>query len=121
MHGEHDYNTLKNCIDNGYFHESSDGSCFLCRLEGKGVCPHYGMETYVTPASTNTINNSSNLSTNFTLNQAPSSIDHVIFNDTNLGTGTYHGNKLIYYLDTSNLLIIFLDNAHRQKYGFPII
>ena len=28
---------LKNCIDNGYFHESSDGSCFLCRLEGKST------------------------------------------------------------------------------------
>jgi hypothetical protein len=122
MHGEHDYNTLKNCIDNGYFHESSDGSCFLCRLEGKGVCPHYGMETYITPApSANTTYNSSNSNTNFTLNLAPSSIDHVIFNDTNLGSGTYQGNKLIYYSDTSNLFIIFLDNAHRQKYGFPII
>jgi hypothetical protein len=110
MHGEHDYNTLKNCIDNGYFHESSDGSCFLCRLEGKGVCPHYGMETYITPApSANTTYNSSNSNTNFTLNLAPSSIDHVIFNDTNLGSGTYQGNKLIYYSDTSNLFIIFLD------------
>jgi len=122
MHGEHEYNTIKNCISNGYFHESSDGSCFLCRLEGKGVCPHYGFETYITPASSiNTTYNNSNLSTNFTFNQAPSSIDHVIFNDTIPGTGTYQGNKLIYFSDASNCLIIFLDNAHRQKYGFPIV
>lgn len=118
MHGQHD-NTLKNCIDNGYFHESSDGSCFLCRLEGKGICPHYGFETYITPESVNISNNNSN--TNFTSNQAPSSIDHVIFNDTNGETGTYQGYKLIYYSDTFNSLIIFLDNAHRQKYGFPIL
>lgn len=121
MHGENDYETLKNCIANGYFHESSDGSCFLCRLEGKGVCPHYGMETYITPAECSGFNNSNNSSNNFTLNQAPSSIDHVIFNDTKLETGTYQGNKLTYSSDGSELLIIFLDNAHRQKYGFPTI
>ena len=36
-----DPGVLKDCLDNGYFHESADGSCYLCRLEGKGKCPHY--------------------------------------------------------------------------------
>ena len=121
MHGQHDYDTLKNCIDNGYFHESSDGSCFLCRLEGKGICPHYGMETYITPKELTNNSNNSNTSSNFTFNQAPSSIDHVIFNDTNGKIGTYQGYKLIYNSDYSNPLIIFLDNSHRQKYGFPMV
>ena len=35
---------LKNCLENGYFHESSDGACFLCRLEGKSTCYHYGFD-----------------------------------------------------------------------------
>lgn len=119
MHGINE-NTLKNCIDNGYFHESADGPCFLCRLEGKGTCPHYGMETFIVPcSSSNTSVNSSNSSANFTYNTAPSSIDHVIFDET--PTGTYPGKRLTYYFDGVNLLIIYLDNAHRQKYGFPII
>ncbi|HTX61429.1 MAG TPA: hypothetical protein VMC48_03910, partial [Methanobacterium sp.] len=118
MHGQKDRKTLKNCIENGYFHESSDGACFLCRLEGKGVCPHYGMETYITPPE---INNSSFNSSNSTCNSAPSSIDHVIFNETPPGTGTYQGKKLIYSSDGLKTLILYLDNAHRQKYGFPII
>lgn len=120
MHGSDDGNTLKNCIDNGYFHESADGSCFLCRLEGKGTCPHYGIETYIVPGCSSCLN-SSNLSTNFTYGTAPSSIDHVIFNDTPPGTGTYHGEKIIYYSDGIYLFIIYLENAHRQKYGLAII
>lgn len=108
------YNTLKNCIDNGYFHESDDGACFLCRLEGKGTCPHYGMETFINPAST-FIN--TNQSANTTFSSAPSSIDHVIFNDTPPGTGTYLAEKLIYY-SYGRIYFIYLDNAHRQKYGF---
>lgn len=118
MHGANN-NTLKNCIDNGYFHESADGPCFLCRLEGKGTCPHYGMETFIVPcSSSNNSVNSSNSSENFTYN-APSSIDHVIFDD--IYNGTYQGEKMIYYSDGFKLLIIYLENAHRQKYGFPII
>ena len=42
-----DGNTMKECLDKGYFHESADGSCYLCRLDGKGVCPHYGMEVFI--------------------------------------------------------------------------
>lgn len=46
-HGDGD--TLKNCLKNGYFHESRDGSCYLCRLEGKGTCSHYGLEVFIHP------------------------------------------------------------------------
>ncbi len=120
MHGggDHgDYNTLKNCIDNGYFHESADGPCFLCRLEGKGTCPHYGMETFIVPMPpSNTSSNGSNFTTNFTCNTAPSSIDHVIFNET--ASGTYQGSMIVYYSDEIDLFIVYLENAHRQKYGF---
>ena len=31
-----DPGALEDCLDTGYFHESADGSCYLCRLEGKG-------------------------------------------------------------------------------------
>lgn len=118
MHGLKDHKTVKNCIENGYSHESSDGSCFLCRLEGKGVCPHYGMETYLTPCS---LTNSSSNSSNLTFSSAPSSIDHVIFNDTASGNGTYQGKRLTYSTEGVNFLILYLENAHRQKYGFPLI
>jgi hypothetical protein len=122
MHGNLGYNTLKNCLENGYFHESSDGSCFLCRMEGKGTCPHYGMETFILPSNPPFItnNNSTNISLNSSFKQAPSSIDHVIFNDTPPGTGTYQGNILTIYNDGTNYLKIFLDNAHRMKYGLPL-
>lgn len=119
MHGRNGFITLKNCIENGYFHESSDGSCFLCRLEGKGTCPHYGFETFIVPVSSNSTANGTNLSINSTFNSAPSSIDHVIFNDTFPG-GTYPGKTLLYYSDGFNNLRIFLDNSHRQKYGLPM-
>jgi hypothetical protein len=95
---------LKNCIDNGYFHESSDGTCFLCRLEGKATCPHYGFETFIVPSSS-----FSNLTS-----KSPCSIDHVIFNGT-----VYPGNGIVYYADGSNYCKLFLDNGHRQKYGLP--
>jgi len=100
---------LKNCIENGYFHESADGSCFLCRLEGRGTCPHYGMETFIVPCVSN----------NSSLTFAPSSIDHVIFNDTPPGTGIYQGKAIIYYSEGSNCFKMFLDNSHRSKYGLP--
>ena len=95
---------LKNCIGNGYFHDSSDGSCFLCRLEGKATCPHYGFETFIVPSN----------SSNSTLMFAPCSIEHVIFNDY-----VYPGNGIIYYSNGSNYCKLFLDNGHRQKYGLP--
>ena len=43
--------TLKNCIDNGYYHESNDGACLLCRLEGRSTCNHYGFETFILPST----------------------------------------------------------------------
>ncbi len=123
IHGNFGYNTLKNCLENGYFHESSDGSCFLCRMEGKGTCPHYGMETFILPSNPPvfTNNNSTNISLNSSFKRAPSSIDHVIFNDTPPGTGTYQGDIFTYCNDGVNYLIIFLDNAHRMKYGLPLL
>lgn len=90
-HGDGD--TLKECLRNGYFHESADGSCYLCRIEGKGKCPHYGFEVFIqthTPLDNETVSCS----------------DHVVFNDH------YNGKKIEY---TFNSLI--LDNAHRKKYG----
>ena len=104
---------LKNCIDNGFYHESSDGACFFCRLEGHGVCPHYGIETYIEPApSVNLtfLNNSSEVAT--------SSPDHVIFDDT--GYGTYSGHVLVYFNDGAHYFYLFLDDSHRKKYGLPI-
>ncbi len=96
--------TLKSCIENGYFHESSDGSCFLCRLEGKATCPHYGFETFIVPSN----------SSNSTLMFAPCSIEHVIFDSF-----TYPGKGVVYYSDRSLYWELFLDNGHRQKYGLP--
>lgn len=119
MHGNNN-NTLKNCIGNGYFHESADGPCFLCRLEGKGTCIHYGMETFFVPSSsTNTSVNCSNSSENFTYNTAPSSIDHVIFDD--IYNGTYQGDMIIYHINGFEILFIYLENAHRSKYGYLTI
>lgn len=113
LHGNnHDLINLKNCLDNGFYHESSDGACFLCRLEGKGVCSHYGMETFIVPAPAH---NSSNLSISDT---APSSSDHVIFNDT--GHGTYSGKEIIFFNNGNKSCRLFLDNSHRKKYGLPI-
>ena len=95
---------LKNCIDNGYFHDSSDGSCFLCRLEGKATCPDYGFETFIVPYN----------SSNSTLVYAPCSSEHVIFDNY-----VYQGKGIIYYSYGSNYCKLFLDNGHRQKYGLP--
>ena len=105
--------TLKNCIDNGYFHESADGACFLCRLEGKAICTHPGLETFVTPPKT----------TNLSLSNifAPCSIDHVLFSDT-----VYPGKGICYYSwkvgakpPKTYYLNLYLDKGHRQKYGLP--
>lgn len=87
--------TLKKCLDSGYFHESADGSCYLCRLEGKGKCPHYGFEVFVTTV----LNPEVELSV--------SASDHVIFNDRYPGLP----------IDYSPGQRIFLDSSHRLKYG----
>lgn len=101
---------LKNCLENGYFHNSSDGSCFLCRLEGRGTCPHNGLETLISilPYENGTLNSTS---------YGPCSIDHVIFNDAVPG-GTYPGKEFVFF-DGKRYFKLFLDNGHRLKYGLP--
>jgi len=96
--------TLKNCLNSKYFHESNDGACFMCRLEGKSMCPHYGMETFIVPPP----------SLNLSQNKAPCSSDHVVF-----GNDTYPGVIFEYYFDGNFHYFLFLDNGHRQKYGLP--
>lgn len=91
-HGDSD--VLKNCLKNGYFHESRDGSCYLCRLEGKGSCSHYGLEVFIHPHTILT-------------NDSVSSIDHVVFHDH------YPGKKL----DDTDINSLILDSSHRKKYG----
>lgn len=87
--------TLKKCLDDGYFHESADGSCYLCRLEGKGTCPHYGLEVFIV-----TIPNPEIL-------MSTSAPDHVIFKDNYPGTA----------YDVFPTQRLFLDSSHREKYG----
>ena len=98
--------TLKNCIDNGYYHESNDGACLLCRLEGYATCNHYGFETFIVPSSTH----------NQQIFRAPSSIDHVIFGKDN--NDRYPGEAVEYNSDDNVFDILYLDNGHRAKYGF---
>ncbi len=98
--------TLKNCIENGYYHESSDGACLLCRLEGKSTCSHYGFETFITPAPSN----------NKRILRAPCSIDHIIFSDKSF-QDTYPGEAVEYFSIGNITYKIFLDNGHRTKYG----
>lgn len=101
--------SLNLCLNNGYYHESSDGACYLCRLQGLAICPHYGIETFIVPSASN----------NNILSSATVSVDHVIFEDTN----RYSGQAFIYnqnpikFPTTWNKL--YLDNGHRQKYGLP--
>ncbi|MDO5850237.1 MAG: hypothetical protein Q4P14_03395 [Methanobacteriaceae archaeon] len=94
--------TMKTCRDSGYYHESADGACYLCRLEGKSGCGHYGFETFINPQPTTLLN----------LTSACGS-DHVIFGDD-----TYPGIECIYYSHDGINEILFLDpNGHRVKYG----
>lgn len=86
-----DGNTLEECLKQGYFHESADGSCYLCRLDGKGVCPHYGMEVFIQTKS-------------IFKNDSVSCSDHVVYNDR------YEGK----FLDEYGLI---LDSSHAKKYG----
>ena len=101
------YSTLKNCIKNGYYHESNDGACILCRLEGKSICDHNGFETFIVPARF----------TKKIVIRAPCSIDHVIFQEEH--QDIYPGESVEYYSSASFSLRIFLDNGHRIKYGLP--
>lgn len=89
-----DPGVLKDCLKQGYFHESADGSCYLCRLEGKGKCPHYGMEVFIQPHTPIT-------------NESISCSDHVIFHDH------YTGEKI----DKLDINSLILDSSHRKKYG----
>lgn len=98
--------TLKNCIDNGYYHVSSAGSCIFCRLEGKSVCSHMGLETFVVPGTPK-----------LQCDTAPCSVDHVIFGST--PTEIYPGKLLEYTNNNSLSFWIYLDNGHRDKYGLP--
>ena len=91
-HGDPD--VLKDCLDKGYFHESADGSCYLCRLEGKGICPHYGFEVFIQPHTP-------------LGNDSVSGSDHVIFHDG------YTGEKV----DPTDMNSLILDSSHRKKYG----
>ncbi|HMK53507.1 MAG TPA: hypothetical protein VK444_01885 [Methanobacteriaceae archaeon] len=101
--------TLKNCIDNGYYHESNDAACYLCRLEGKSTCYHQGMEIFIVPAPQR----------NVSFFKAPCSVDHVIFSDNS--TTIYPGGSLQYYVKGSLIFQLFLDDSHRKKYGLPPI
>ncbi len=102
-----DYNShgtnglCENCILNGYFHKSRDGSCYLCRMEGHGNCSHYGLETFIVPGVLTEDNRSI------------VSIDHVIF-----GENPYPGELIILNNTSSDTNFIFLDNGHKNKYGF---
>ena len=105
-HGDDNGKIMKNCRDNGYYHESRDGACYLCRLEGKSGCEHYGFETFINPQKTNETG----------LISACGS-DHVIFSND-----IYPGVEVIYNSenDSGNVLneILFLDpNGHKVKYG----
>lgn len=95
-------NILKNCLENQHYHESNDGACYLCRLEGKSNCPHYGLEVFI-QTSPQELNN--------TIYSASSS-DHVIFSDN-----TYLGENKTYQKYLNKDYFILLDNAHSQKYG----
>ena len=89
-----DPGVLEDCLDKGYFHESADGSCYLCRLEGKGKCPHYGMEVFIQTHRD-------------IKNESLSCPDHVVFSDH------YYGTKL----DEDDPNSLILDSSHRKKYG----
>ena len=105
-HGDDNGSIMKNCRDNGYYHESRDGACYLCRLEGKSGCEHYGFETFINPQRTNETG----------LVSACGS-DHVIFSDD-----IYPGVEVIYNSDNASGVafneILYLDpNGHKVKYG----
>ena len=101
-HGDDNGKIMKNCRDNGYYHESRDGACYLCRLEGKSGCEHYGFETFINPQKTNETGRVSACGS-----------DHVIFSD-----GIYSGVEVIYNSENGLNEILYLDpHGHKVKYG----
>lgn len=98
---------LKNCIDNGYYHVSADGSCIFCRLEGKPVCGHVGLETFILPG-------------NYRLggDTAPCSVDHVIFGTSPVEI--YNGKSIECKFNDTISIWMYLDLGHKNKYGLPI-
>ncbi len=105
-HGDDGGKVMKNCRDNGYYHESRDGACYLCRLEGRSGCEHYGFETFINPQRTNETG----------LVSACGS-DHVIFSDD-----IYPGVEVIYNNESAGggcvYEILYLDpHGHKVKYG----
>lgn len=105
-HGDDNGLIMKNCRDNGYYHESRDGACYLCRLEGKSGCEHYGFETFINPHSTNERNRVSACGS-----------DHVIFSDD-----IYPGVEVIYHSEnisgeTINEILYLDPHGHKVKYG----
>ena len=101
-HGDDNGKLMKNCRDNGYYHESRDGACYLCRLEGKCGCEHYGFETFINPQKTNETGRVSACGS-----------DHVIFSDD-----IYSGVEVIYNSENGLNEILYLDpHGHKVKYG----
>ena len=101
-HGDDNGRIMNNCRDNGYYHESRDGACYLCRLEGKSGCEHYGFETFINPQKTNETDRVSACGS-----------DHVIFSDD-----IYPGVEVIYNSENGLNEILYLDpHGHKVKYG----
>lgn len=105
-HGDDGGKVMKNCRDNGYYHESRDGACYLCRLEGESGCEHYGFETFVNPQETNETGRVSACGS-----------DHVIFSED-----IYPGVEVIYNNESADggyvYEILYLDpHGHKVKYG----
>ena len=101
-HGDDNGRIMKNCRDNGYYHESRDGACYLCRLEGKSGCEHYGFETFINPQKTNETGRVSACGS-----------DHVIFS-----ADIYPGVEVIYNSENGLNEILYLDpHGHKVKYG----
>ena len=101
-HGDDNGKIMQNCRDNGYYHESRDGACYLCRLEGKSGCEHYGFETFINPQKTNETGRVSACGS-----------DHVIFSDD-----IYPGVEVIYNDEDRLKEILYLDpHGHKVKYG----
>ncbi len=88
--------TMMFCLNNHFYHNSHDGMCFLCRLENRTGCNHYGLETFILPTGL--------------AEHAPASIDHVLLNDRN---NQYPGNPIT----INGSAVIYLDNGHKTKYG----
>ena len=87
--------TFNYCLKNHYYHISHDGLCLFCRMENQTTCPHNGLETFIIPV--------------FKTQKAITSIDHVLFNQTN----QYNGQ----YTQIDDTTYLYLDKGHKNKYG----